>query len=72
MGYTTAKFDKTGKRISPAMMSVRHNGVLIHDKYVLPSVPSSAKYKAGEAGPLYLQDHGNPVHFRNIWVVEKN
>lgn len=69
--YLAAKFDNSGKRISPAMMTVRHNGVMIHDKFVLPSAPPGSKSAEGLPGPLYLQDHGNPVRFRNIWVVEK-
>jgi hypothetical protein len=41
-------------------VSVSHNGVKIHDNVVL----------AGGQGPLHLQNHGNPVFYRNIWVVE--
>ena len=54
------------------MMSVRHNGVLIHDRYVLPATPPGERpNKENAAGPIFLQDHGNPVRFRNIWVIEK-
>jgi len=69
--YIAAKFGPNGKRISPAMMTVRHNGVLIHDRSVLPPAPPGAKSQEGRPGPLFLQDHGNPVRFRNIWVMEK-
>ena len=72
--FTLARFDSAGKRISPATMTVRHNGVLIHDRVVLPRLPPESdelKYKEGEPGPIYLQDHGNPVRYRNIWVVEE-
>ncbi len=68
--YRTARFDRNGKRISPAMMTVRHNGVLIHDKTVLPPAPPGGNSREGRPGPLFLQNHGNPVRFRNIWVVE--
>ena len=73
--FTLAKFDSTGTRISPATMTVRHNGVLIHERVALPRLPPESdglKFKEGEPGPIYLQDHGNPVHYRNIWVVEKD
>ena len=57
------------------MMIVRLNGIVIHDKFALPPVPpgkDGKMTKEGRPGPLFLQDHGNPVGFRNIWVVEKN
>ena len=70
--FTAAGFDDAGKKISHAMMSVRHNGVLIHDRYVLPDTPpGESPNDEKAAGPIFLQDHGNPVRFRNIWVIEK-
>jgi len=60
--------------ISPAFVTVIHNGVLVHHRQeimgqtghkILPS------YKPHPArGPIRLQDHGNPVRFRNIWIRE--
>ena len=73
--FTLAQFDSAGKKISPATMTVRHNGVLIHDRVVLPRLPPEVddlKFKEGEAGPIYLQDHGNPVRYRNLWVLERD
>ena len=73
--FTAARFDNSGKKAAPAMMSLWHNGVSIHDKYILPPVPPGrnlSESTEGFPGRLYLQDHGNPVAFRNVWVVEKN
>ena len=73
--FDLAKFDSAGKKISPATMTVRHNGVLIHERVALPRLPPESdglKFKEGEPGPIYLQDHGNPVRYRNIWVVKKD
>ncbi len=54
-------------------MTVLHNGVAIHENLELPDVTpgGTLKTESAEPGPLFLQDHHNPVHFRNIWVVEK-
>ena len=72
--YTAAKFDDDGKKlIANPRMTVRHNGVLVHDNVELPGERSTtaAPSKPGlEAGPIYLQNHGCPVRYRNIWVVE--
>lgn len=66
-----ARFDDSGKKVSPAVVTVRHNGVIIHENFELPDRTAGGKPESAEPGPIQLQNHGNPVHFRNIWVVEK-
>ncbi len=67
------RFDESGKKVAPATLTVRHNGVVIHDRYVLPATPAeSPPTDERAAGPLYLQDHGNPVRYRNIWVLSRD
>jgi len=67
--YHAAKFDSTGKKTDDAWMTVKHNGVTIHDKVKLPHATTAAPVAEGpEPGPLHLQDHGNPVRYRNIWI----
>lgn len=70
--FTSAKFNDKGERTSPAKVTVKHNGVVIQEDLEFPkgSTAGGQKEKAG-AGPLQIQDHGNPVQLRNIWVVEK-
>jgi hypothetical protein len=61
-----AKVDKK------ARITVRHNGVVIHDDIEIKSPTGGARNEPeGTPGVLRLQGHGNPVQFRNIWVVEK-
>jgi hypothetical protein len=70
--YTAAKHDESGKRTNNPRVTVRHNGVVIHRDLELPGErnTTAAPVEAGpEPGPVYLQDHGNPVRYRNIWVV---
>ena len=70
--FKAATFDETGKKVKNATMTVRHNGVVVQDKTELTHATTAAPVKEGpEPGPVYLQDHGNPVRFRNIWVVEQ-
>ncbi len=69
--FTAAKFDKQGNKTSNALMSVKHNGKLIHDSLELPNHTPGKNAESDSPGPLYLQDHGNPVVFQNIWVVKK-
>jgi hypothetical protein len=46
--------------------------VVIHENQELPGATTSAPNKeAPTPGPVYLQNHGNPVRYRNIWVVKK-
>jgi hypothetical protein len=57
-------------KVQAGSFTVLHNGVLIQDHIAIEGEPTTAApLKAvAEKGPLYLQDHGNPVRFRNIWV----
>jgi hypothetical protein len=71
--YTAAKYDGD-KLVANPRVTIEHNGVVIHNDVELPGERSTtaAPNKPGpEPGPIYLQDHGNPVRYRNIWVVEK-
>ncbi|MCA9179378.1 MAG: DUF1080 domain-containing protein [Planctomycetales bacterium] len=71
--YTAAKYEGD-KLVANPRVTIRHNGVVIHNDVELPGErnTTAAPKKAGpEKGPIYLQNHGNPVRYRNIWVVEK-
>ena len=69
-----------GKLSDPGVMTVHHNGILIHDKVRLARkkgdkeeiVTNTTSGLGGDPcapGPILLQDHGNPVQYRNIWLV---
>lgn len=70
--WTAPRFDQDGKLESPAYVTATHNGVLVLNHFeLLGDTPfhRAPEYKAhGPKGPIALQDHGNPVRFRNIWV----
>lgn len=69
--FTAAKFDTDGKKTKNARITVKHNGVTIHDDVEVPKSTTASPMKEGPGpGPLYLQDHGNQIRYRNIWYVE--
>jgi hypothetical protein len=70
--FTAAEFQE-GKKVKNARLTVRHNGVLIHQDVEVPftTVGARLREETPDPGPVYLQNHGDPVRFRNIWVVEK-
>jgi hypothetical protein len=70
--YQAPQFDEKGAKTEDAEVTVRHNGVLIHQDVKIPGPTRSAPFpKEGPTGPVYLQDHGTPVRYRNIWVVKR-
>ena len=71
-GIGEAKFDNEGTKTDNARLTIVHNGVTIHDNRVLPG-PTGGALDNNESAPggIYLQDHSNPVQYRNIWIVEK-
>jgi hypothetical protein len=69
--FTAARFGANGKKTASARVTVLHNGAVIHQDQKIPGPTGGASSKAEVAvAPLRLQDHGNPVRFRNVWVVE--
>lgn len=68
------RFDAAGKLTRPARMTVLHNGVLVQDDVALTGPTAHGErppYKpTPERLPLALQDHGDPVRYRNIWIRE--
>lgn len=74
--YTAPRFDASGKLLSPTRLTVFHNGVLVQNNVELTGPTSwleRGPYQVhDEKQPISLQDHGNPVRFRNIWVRELN
>lgn len=69
--FEMAKFDEQGQKTHNAIVTLRHNGVLVHDKAEIKASTGGGKREGPSGGPFQLQGHGNPVFFRNIWVVEK-
>ena len=65
--FTNVQKTKNGR------MTVRHNGIVIHDNVELPHATTSSPVSEGpEPGPINLQDHNSEVRYRNVWFVEKS
>jgi hypothetical protein len=70
--FTAPRFEGD-QLVTPALVSALHNGVLVHlQQEILGGTAhrSLPRYQPHGPGPIRLQDHGNPMRFRNIWVVK--
>jgi Domain of Unknown Function (DUF1080) len=71
--FEAPRWDDSGKQIKKACVTVIHNGVVLHHKkeYMGTSghkeVANYDRTKSSR-GPIALQDHGNPMRFRNVWI----
>jgi hypothetical protein len=65
--FTPAKWEG-GQKVANARVTVRHNGVLIHDNVELPRHTPGRKNEGPNPLGFYLQGHGNKVQYRNIWI----
>jgi len=68
--FHAPRLDADGKKVEPARVTILLNGVKIHDNVAIKGMTGAARGKEGEPGAIRLQDHGNPMRFRNIWLVE--
>jgi hypothetical protein len=69
--FKAARYDDAGKKIDNARITIKHNGVVIQDNLELKTGTPGYKPEGPEKLGLFLQNHGNPVAFRNVWAVEK-
>lgn len=68
--FTPPEFAEDGKtKTANARITVLHNGVAIHRHREITAKTGGGRAEAPEPLPIDLQDHGNPVMFRNIWLV---
>ena len=68
--FTAARWATDGKtKIANARITVLHNGVPINSNREITAKTGGGKTEGTEDFPINLQDHGNPVTFRNIWLV---
>ena len=67
--FTSARWEGD-KKVKNAIVSVRHNGVLVQDRVEIKNKTGQGKPEGPEPLPIYFQFHGDPIYFRNLWVVE--
>lgn len=69
--FTAPEFDGN-KKVKNARLTLKHNGVVVHDDVELETgTGAGGKRPEKPESVVHFQDHGNPVAFRNIWMVEK-
>jgi hypothetical protein len=70
--FTAARWDAEGNKTADASITVMHNGVPIHRRRAVLTKTGSGQPESAYDGPILLQDHGNPVRFRNVWLVARD
>jgi len=69
--FTAPKFDASGNKVSNGHLTLKHNGVVVHDGLELPrACPGGQEEGPGPRG-IQLQGHGCHVQYRNIWIQKK-
>lgn len=67
--FRAARFDTQGKKIANARITLFHNGIAVHDDVELTGKTGAGQKEEPTMRPIRFQDHGNPVVYRNIWLV---
>jgi hypothetical protein len=69
--FTAARYDAAGQKTKLGRCTVKFNGVtILDDVEIKGSTPGGIAESPDPAG-IYLQAHGHPVFFKNIWILEK-
>ncbi len=70
--FQAARYNEQGKKVKNARITVRHNGVKVHDNYEITGKTGAGQPEGPQPLPILLQNHGDPVRFRNIWIVHRS
>ncbi len=68
--FTAARYEN-GQKVKNARITVKHNGVVVMNDVELPKATPGGIGEGPDPAPLFLQGHGNPVYFRNVWAIAK-
>ena len=69
--FTAARYDAAGQKTKPARCTVKFNGVVILDNVEIKGSTPAGIAESPAPGSIYLQAHGLPVFFKNVWIVEQ-
>ncbi len=70
--FAGPRFDEQGNKVRDMRISVWHNGVPVHADVAIPHKTGAGRPEGPDPLPTKIQDHRNPVMFRNIWLVERS
>lgn len=66
--FRAARFDAAGQKTEDARITVVWNGRKVHDDVAVDGPTGGGETESAAAGAIRLQDHGNKVRFRNVWI----
>ncbi|MCO8121844.1 DUF1080 domain-containing protein [Stieleria sp. TO1_6] len=69
--FTAPRWASDGTKIRDAHVTSWVNGVKVQDDVALKSKTGAGKEEAPTLSPIHVQDHGDPVRFRNLWIVDR-
>ncbi len=69
--FTAPRWAADGTKIQNARITVWHNGVKTQDNYEIPNKTGAGKQEEPSLLPIKLQDHSDPVVYRNIWIIDR-
>jgi hypothetical protein len=68
--FTAARWTPDGKKISNARVTLKHNGIVVHDNTEIPGKTGAGWAEGPEPQAILFQDHRDPVEFRNVWLLK--
>jgi hypothetical protein len=70
ISFRSPRFDEEENKTDNARLTVRHNGVLVHNHFNVERKTGAGQQESPHPYPIRLQNHSDPVRFRNIWIVD--
>lgn len=68
--FRSPRFNADGDKVENARITVRHNGYPVHQDFVVERKTGAGQKEERKLLPIKLQNHSNPVRFRNIWILD--